>query len=440
MAVTINSLQLENVKRVKAFALEPNKTGLTIIGGKNCAGKSTVLHIAAWLLGGGKFAPSNPQRDGAMNPPAMNMTLSNGLVVERKGKNATLSVTDPSGKRHGQQLLDSFVSTFALDLTKFMNANDKEKAQILLQILGIGDALRSLDEVEQRLTADRRAFYPLKESKVKHAAELPEFADAPPEHISMSELIQQQQAIFAKNGENQRLRQKRERLELDLGIVNEQIMELAAKLQERREFAAQVVADLETAAKSTAQLQDESTAEIESSLANIENLNAQVSANEAKAKAIEEAAEFERKYDELGREVADVRTKRMELLNGAELPLPGLTVEEGILLYQNKAWDCMSGAQQLQVAVAIVRKLNPECGFVLIDKLEQFDTDTLETFGNWLVEQELQAIATRVSTGEECTIIIEDGLPAGQTYIETVAPIPAAAAVADNKWGDDKWD
>ena len=33
--VTINKLEIENVKRVKAVKLEPSATGLTIVGGKN---------------------------------------------------------------------------------------------------------------------------------------------------------------------------------------------------------------------------------------------------------------------------------------------------------------------------------------------------------------------------------------------------------------------
>jgi hypothetical protein len=61
------------------------------------------------------------------------------------------------------------------------------------------------------------------------------------------------------------------------------------------------------------------------------------------------------------------------------------------------------------VATSIVRKLNPECGFVLLDKLEQLDTKTLDVFGKWLEKEGLQAIATRVSSGDECCILIEDG-------------------------------
>ncbi len=84
-------------------------------------------------------------------------------------------------------------------------------------------------------------------------------------------------------------------------------------------------------------------------------------------------------------------------------------MEEGELTYQGKRWDCMSGSDQLRVAVAIVRRLNPNCGFVLVDKLEQMDLDTLRAFAAWLEQEGLQAIATRVSTGDECSIIIEDG-------------------------------
>ena len=61
-------------------------------------------------------------------------------------------------------------------------------------------------------------------------------------------------------------------------------------------------------------------------------------------------------------------------------------------------------------------KLNPKCGFVLLDKLEQMDLQTLQEFGKWLEQEGLQAIATRVSTGEECSIIISDGYVEGQGH------------------------
>ena len=92
---------------------------------------------------------------------------------------------------------------------------------------------------------------------------------------------------------------------------------------------------------------------------------------------------------------------------------PELSVRDGELIYKGQKWDNISGSDRLKVSTAIVRKLNPECGFVLLDKLEQMDLDTLREFGEWLEAEGLQAIATRVSTGDECSIIIEDGHVAG---------------------------
>jgi len=48
------------------------------------------------------------------------------------------------------------------------------------------------------------------------------------------------------------------------------------------------------------------------------------------------------------------------------------------------------------------------------------DIDTLHEFGAWLEAEGLQAIATRVSTGAECSIIIEDGYVRGE---ETQPPV-----------------
>ena len=91
-------------------------------------------------------------------------------------------------------------------------------------------------------------------------------------------------------------------------------------------------------------------------------------------------------------------------------------MEDGELIYNGRKWDNMSGSDQMKVSTAIVRKLNPNCGFILLDKLEQMDLETMKEFNTWLEQEGLQAIATRVSTGDECSIIISDG------YVEGEAP------------------
>ena len=168
----------------------------------------------------------------------------------------------------------------------------------------------------------------------------------------------------------------------------------------------------------------ESTAELEQNIANIDRLNVKIRDNQRKAAAEKEAADYKDQYNGLTDQIEKIRADRRKLLDGANLPLPGLSVDGGKLLYQGKAWDCMSGSEQLRVATAIVRCLNPECGFVLLDKLEQMDLQTLSDFGAWLEAEGLQAIATRVSTGDECSVIIEDGWAQNASAFNQTPPAP----------------
>ena len=168
-------------------------------------------------------------------------------------------------------------------------------------------------------------------------------------------------------------------------------------------------AAVSVARKSAADLQDESTAELEANISDIDRLNIKIRANMDREKAEIEAEEYSQQYDELTKSIEDIREQRLKLLESADLPLPELSVENGELVYRGNKWDNMSGSEQLKVATAIVRKLNPNCGFVLMDKLEQMDQDTLNEFGKWLEQEQLQVIATRVSSGKECSVIIEDG-------------------------------
>lgn len=433
MSITINKLEIENVKRIKAVKIEPSATGLTIIGGNNNQGKTSVLDAIAWALGGNKYKPSQAMREGSQVPPTLKITMSNGLVVERKGKNASLKVIDPNGQKGGQQLLDSFVEELAINLPKFMDGTPKEKADVLLEIIGVGDQLAELELKEKEIYNQRHAIGVIADQKEKFAKEMTYYPDAPKQLVSISELIQQQQAILAKNGENAQKRQNVERIRYNYDQSILEVNRLRKLLADAEAKTNQLSEDLKIANTDAMDLHDESTAEIEANIADIDEVNRKVRANFDKDKAEEDAKQQREQYNVLTNDIESIRQQKRDLLTNADLPLPGLSVDDGKLLYLGQEWDNMSGSQQLMVATAIVRKLKPDCGFVLIDKLEQMDQITLKEFCAWLEQEGLQAIATRVSTGEECAIIIEDGYSvenkahnfetaAVGSFAETVAP------------------
>ena len=420
--VKINQLEIENVKRIKAVQLEPSENGLTVIGGNNNQGKTSVLDTIAWALGGDRYKPSNPTRDGSLVPPRIKLTLSNGLVVERTGKNSTLKVTDPSGLRSGQQLLNEFVDEMALNLPKFMAQSNREKADTLLRIIGIGHTFTQLQQQEKDLYNQRHTIGQIADQKAKYAKELPFYPDMPMEIVSAFDLIQRQQAILARNGENQRKRMLADELERRCVQMSNEMYELECRLDNLRNEYITAKADLDTARKTAEQLRDESTAELEQDIANVERINIKVRSNMDREKAEQDATHYKMQYEALTDKLEEVRKQKRDLLSGAALPLEGLSVEDGELTYHGKKWDGMSASDQLRVSTAIVRSLNPQCGFVLLDKLEQMDLQTLREFGQWLEAQNLQAIATRVSTGGECAILIEDGYSIENQPVQPKAP------------------
>ena len=415
MSVKITQFEAENVKRIKALTLTPAPNGLTVIGGRNNQGKTSGLDAIVWALGGDRYRPSKAQREGSVLPPRLRVELSNGIVVERSGKNSDLKVTDASGRKAGQQLLNSFVEQLALDMPRFMQSTSREKAVTLLRIIGLEEQVEKLERQEKALYDQRHAIGQIADQKAKYAKELPSYPEAPSEPVSAYDLIQRQQDILARNGENQRKREWAAQLE-------QEKLNLYRQLKELNEKYTAVCDDWEIAQKSALDLVDESTEQLEASIRDIEAINAKVRTNQDKVRAETEAREYSDQYAGLTVQLEAVRRQKTDLLQGADLPLPGLSVENGELIYMGKPWDCMSGSDQLKVSTAIVRALKPECGFVLLDKLEQMDLETLREFSAWMEAEGLQGIATRVSTGGECSIIIEDGYAKGN---EAPAPAPA---------------
>ena len=407
--VTITSFDFENVKRIKAVALTPAAAGLTVIGGRNSQGKTSVLDAICWALGGNSYKPDKPHRDGSMMDPDLHVELSNGIVVERKGQSGTLKVTDAEGKKAGQTLLNSFVEQFALDLPRFLQASDKEKALTLLRILGIEEQLSEFDKQEQILVNKRLNTGQIERQRRGAAETLPWYPDAPLDPLDIADLAEQQREALEFNAEIQRKRDA-------IASQEQLVIRLQADVESAKIHLERKSADLNYAVEHLNTLRSQEiglpvdTDEIAQAISDAQETNRKVEQNRLRIAALGEADQLKEEYKALDDEITELRNKRLSLLNGVEMPLPGLTVIDGVLVYKNATWGDMSGSEQMKVATAIVRKLNPACGFVLVDKLEQFDTFTLAEFAQWCESEHLQVIGTRVSTGDECSVIIEDGM------------------------------
>ena len=421
-SLKVVSLEVENVKRVRRVDMILDPTGLTVIGGSNAQGKTSLLDAIKWTLGGDRFRPSDPGRDGEQ--PETKVTLSNGMVAEIKGKNGTLKVTDPSGKRGGITLVQDFIGTFALDLPKFLNCSATDKCKMLLETFpGLGKKLADLNAEEQEVYQERLVVGRQADMKEKHAKDLPYNEDAPQQLLTGGEMADKMRGAMAVNAKNQSVRDnivmERSRLENAKRVViqkTERVSELERMLAEARAGREQAIADaksIETriadAEVQASGLVDADVSSVKSQMIEIDNINAKVRQNMEKQHAEDEASTLRLEYNGLSDRLVSIRKDKVALLGSVKMPLPGLSIQDGELIFNGQKWDCMSGAERLKVGTAICAVLKPSCGFVLLDELEKMDLATMQEFGRWLVDNNMQGIGTRVSSGDECSVIIEDG-------------------------------
>lgn len=397
----IDALEIENFKRVKALKLKLDHH-LTIVGGDNGQGKTSVLDAIAWTLGGDKFKPSNPITDGA-DRLAIRIELSNGIVAERVNK-GTLRVSDPSGKLGGQELLKSFISTFALDLSEFMRASGPEKARLLARAMGNEKEILDLDAEEKKARDSRYLARQEMDRLVAYAKSLPYYEDAPAAPINASEIAEKLSAALQAKSEYDKLMARLEQLA-------NRSLEIAKQIEEFRKELVRIDEESAEIDKKIMQLPSfENSYKLKEQLQQAESLNAKYRANEAFRQAMAQAEQAKEAFQKAEEAVKVIQQKKQELASKAKTLLPGLAIEDGELVYNGKRWDCMSGAEQLKVATAISHALNPKMGFVLVDGLEQLDLNSLQEFARWVAEVGMQCIATRVSKGPECSIIIEEGV------------------------------
>ena len=418
----ITGLKLENVKRIKLVEIQPAENGLTIIGGNNGEGKTSVLDGIAYALGGESFRPS-ALTNGDGN--AYIRVDIGDYTVERKGKNAELRITDRNGMKGGQKMLNEIVGKFALDLSKFMNANDQEKTKLLLKMFPELETM--LDEYKRESEQLRGKRTEINRDIVRMQAQydmMPCHSDVPEAEIQVSDLIEQLNAESQKEKDQEEKRRNAEAISGNLKAMEEQYNSMTDTLESLRSQIKTLEANIQANVTSAKQMLEQKRilaeeienapasrrAEITEQINHASAINDKILQNRNRKSALANLEALRKESETLTSNIDEIESRRKATLQKADLPLPELSItDEGELLYHNQKWDCMSGAERLKVATAICMEAKPECGFVLIDGLEAMYGKTLDEFSRFLAEKNMQGIGTIVGENERATIILEDG-------------------------------
>ena len=209
-------------------------------------------------------------------------------------------------------------------------------------------AWETVEKEEKALYDERTQVGRIANQKAKYAQGLASYPDAPEEPVSAAELIRQQQEILTRNARRLQWRREYDAILAERDAVDRQIEETETRLRDLRTRSAELEKRAAEAEKTPKEMEEESTAELEAQLKDVEAINRKVEENRRRALAEDEAAQYQSEYDALTVRIEDVRARKMALLDGAELPLPGLSVEDGALTFGGRRWDCMSSSEHFR--------------------------------------------------------------------------------------------
>lgn len=400
----IVKLEAQNVKRLKAVSITPS-AGCNIIGGKNAQGKTSLLDTIEMALSGKKSIPDMPIRNGEKN--ARIVLETEDLIVTRTftASGSNLTVTNREGLRHtkAQGVLDDLIGRLTLDPLAFTRLDAKKQAETLRDILGIDTT--SLDAKRQQLFEDR-TDHNRKANELKSRLDaLVVHEGVPSEEVSVASLVEK---MNAANDANRKISQGRELVSLSL----KKLADIETQIESLKSAYSEIEDTNEALTKTVEGLGDPvETGDIRESIANAEDTNSKVRENAQHKVVAEEYKAAQELSEKRTNEIAEIDTKKQELLSSAKYPVDGVGIgDDGEMTYNGVPFSQASAAEQLRVSAAMGLALNPKLRVLLIRDGSLLDSDSMAELEQFATNNEAQVWIERVGDADAGAIIIEDGM------------------------------
>ena len=435
----ILNLQSENVKRLVAVDITPDPTGnVIVIGGKNGAGKSSVLDSIEMALNGTESIPGKPIRKG--QEKARIVVDLGDLVVKRifTEGNSRLVVENKQGAvfKSPQSVLDKLTGKLSFDPLAFMRMKPNEQRVTLMDLLGLDftdqDAERA-GHYANRTQANRDA----KQAEAQ-AAGITYPDGTPDEFVDILSIVAEYErataanqkvtaalgaadrtaeaASMAANQQNQKLI----RFQKEIDALREKIAVWETDYKsgeaeaERLTSAALEAHELFKKAQAEPLIDTSGlTSKIESAKIVNTHVAAKLRRDEFKKTMNEKKAES----DTLTNSIATIDAAKDAAIKAAPFPVPGLGFDESGVLLNELPMDQASSAEQLRVSVAMGFSMNPDLRIMLIRDGSLLDDDSMAILAGMAKDADAQVWIERVGEGG-ASVIIEDGAVKAQEPAE----------------------
>lgn len=411
----ILKLTAENVKRLRAVEITPDND-LVIVGGRNGAGKSSVLDSIMYVLGGTGTVCEEPLRRGEKKGSA---TVDLGdIIVTRTFTDGggTLAVKNKDGAKYPspQKMLDALVGRLSFDPLAFSRMEARDQARVLRDLVGLDTS--ALDAERATVFAARTGV----NAEVKQlAAQIvglpPRDDDAPFTEESASSVVADIEVAQTTNRQNEDARRKLAAGVADVARLETEIARMTEALAELKRRSVDAAAKLAPEQARVDTLVDVDVAPMRARLAGLESTNRAVRANAVRSAKEAALAAAQARADAMTTKLASIDTEKQGKIAAASFPLPGLGFGDAGVTLGGLPFAQASSAEQLRASLAIGIALNPKLRVMLVRDGSLLDADSLRMVAEMAAQNDAQVWIERVGDGEEVGVLIEDGAVAARS-------------------------
>jgi len=390
-------LYIENFLNVKVIHIVPTSS-IIRIEGKNGTGKSNVIDSIWFGLGGAQASPVRPLRKGAQSGKVV-IDLGE-LTVERKitTSGTYLEVRAASGAKiqRPQEVLNKLFSLVSYDPETFINADDRERREVLLQATGKSAVVADIDGQRKGLYDKRTLVNRDVAAAHGYLASLGNITRVEPVDVSdltnaynhatetLSNIAAVESRLSASTSNLTTMKARRDILTTELRLLQDDIdHEAAANDQLRNTLAATVKPDLSALAD---RIRDaESTNAAARHWKDAEAARAKLSALEAESSNLTAA-------------ISILDEQKQAILQEVATSVGAISITDaGGIEVGGTPFADLCTSEQLRVAMEVGASLNPKLRVLRIANGNVFDAEGMAALESFAESRDMQVWIERVA-------------------------------------------
>ncbi len=449
--MNIHSATIEAFKNIAKCEFEARGNHI-ILRGMNGSGKTAILEALTMAFFGKKLLPEDPVMHGQESSKIVwnignNEKLIFTITIRVTADNFTLKVIQYGDNGQKMEIkspagfLEKIMFKDALDPQAFFSKSDKDQLQMLYTILpNLKEQLDQIDSdiinvksVRSRVLSEKQTAE-VDLSRVEYTPNLPEAEIDPVDLVAEltraneknAELEDMQSDRQAAQDQLSGIAQKKTSIKKQIERQAEMIRQMQAQMKEsENEFTSlsdtekSIAEKIATIDKAIQDFKPVDTADIENRIASVKDTNQKIRDNLRRKELEKRVEDLSAEFSKGLKDIRDLEEKRIEVIKSAQMPIEGLTVGEGCLMFPDPVTgeivrlNSLSTGQKWRVAVRILAAFLPENGMrvMIIKNVNDLDETNYNAMLAAADELGIQLVMHQTvfkSDNSQCEIVIED--------------------------------